>query len=169
VLDVLPRGAGASAGILPGDIILKAGERTIATSGELAAIVTLASPGRRLVLAVWRDGKPLTLSAVLGSVGPEPASRTPPQPTPGPLGLVLRSLEASERRMIGLAIGLLVEFASDPARNAGIRQGDVLLAVNSHPVATIEHFRAALAQADNPVALLIIREGERMFVPVRLP
>jgi serine protease Do len=169
VLDVVPRGAGAAAGILPGDVILKAGEKTISTSGELAAIVTLGAPGRRLELAVWRDGKPLSVSAVLGSVGQEPVSRAPPQPTPGPLGLVLRALEASERRMIGLAVGLLVESASGPARNAGVRPGDVLLAVNSNPVATVEQFRAALSQAENPVALLIVREGDRMYLPVRLP
>lgn len=172
VHDVLPRGAGASAGLLPGDVILQVGDRSIATSGELAAIVTMSAPGKRLEFSVWRDGKPLKLSAVLGDsggAGREPVASSPPAPAPGLLGLSLRALEPVERRMLGSAAGLLVEFASGPARNAGVRPGDVVLAINGNPVATVEQVRAVLADAGRTVALLILREGDRLYVAVRGP
>ena len=59
ILDVQPGGAGASAGLQPGDVILQAGNKPIVASGELAAIVAMASPGRSLDLSVWRDAKPV--------------------------------------------------------------------------------------------------------------
>jgi serine protease Do len=172
VLDVLPGGAGANAGLLPGDVILQVGNRPIVASGELAAMVTMAAPGRQLDLSIWREGRPMRLTAILGDsgkVGREPAAPPPPEPAPGQLGLALRALEPAERRMIGSSAGLLVESVADPARGAGIRPGDVMLAINGRPVATVEQVRAALAGAQKSVALLILREGERLYVPVRLP
>jgi serine protease Do len=65
-----------------------------------------------------------------------------------------------------LAAGLLVEFASGAGRSAGVRPGDLLLAVNGRPVATVEQLRAVVADAEPLVALLILRDGDRRFVPV---
>jgi serine protease Do len=44
----------------------------------------------------------------------------------------------------------------------------VLLAVNGTPVQSVEQVRQAVARADKSVALLIQREGDKIFVPVRL-
>ncbi len=172
VLDVAPGGAGAVAGLFPGDIILQVGDKPISTSGELAALVTMASPGRQLQFIIWREGKRLELSATLADpakAGREPVASAPPVPAPGLLGLALRPLDRNEQRMIGMNAGLLVEFAGGPAKDAGLRSGDVMLAVNGRPVATVEHVRAALAGAQTSVAFLILRDGDRVFVPVRLP
>jgi serine protease Do len=169
VLDVSPRSAGANAGLHPGDVILQVDGRAIATSGELAALVTMTAPGKRLELSVWREGKPLRLVAILGDspkAGREPVASAPPEPPPGQLGLLLRALEPTERRFIGSAVGVLVEFASGAARSAGVRPGDLLLAVNGKPVVTVEQVRAVVADAEQSVALLILRDGDRRFVPV---
>ena len=171
VLDVQPGSAGADAGLRPGDVILRVGDRPIATSGELAAMVTMTAPGKRLELSVWREGNPLLLSATLGDSGKAgrgPVAITPPEPAPGQLGLALRALETSERRMIGSASGLLVEFAAEPARGAGVRPGDVVLAINGKPVATVEQVRAVVADAEQSVAVLILRDGDKLYVPVSL-
>jgi serine protease Do len=118
---------------------------------------------------VWREGKALQLSAILGDsgkAGREPVASAPPEPAPGQLGLSLRALEPAERRVIGSAAGLLVEFASGAARSAGVRPGDVMLAINGKPVATVEQVRAVLADAEQSVAFLILRDGDRVYVPV---
>jgi len=86
---VSPRSAGADAGLRPGDVILRVGDRAIATSGELAAMVTMTAPGKRLELSIWRDGKPLQLSATLGDSGKAGAGLWPsfrPSPRPGSWG-----------------------------------------------------------------------------------
>ena len=55
-----------------------------------------------------------------------------------------------------------------PADKAGLKSGDVLVAINGTPVQSIEQVREVVARAERSVALLIQRDGKRIFVPVRL-
>ena len=86
----------------------------------------------------------------------------------GKLGLALRPLDAQEKRDAGVTTGLLIEDASGPAATAGVQAGDVLLAINGTPAASIDQVRAVVAKAGKSVALLIERDGNKIFVPVRL-
>ncbi len=85
----------------------------------------------------------------------------------GKLGLALRALEPQERRVAGVD-GLLIEEAAGPAAMAGVQAGDVLMAVNGTQVKNIEQVRAAVASNKKSVALLIQRDGEKIFVPVQV-
>ena len=55
-----------------------------------------------------------------------------------------------------------------PASRAGIRPGDVLLALNGRAVSTVEDLRKLLDGAGKHVALLVQRNDARIFVPVEL-
>ncbi len=44
----------------------------------------------------------------------------------------------------------------------------MLLAINGTPAKSIEQVREVVAKADRSVALLIQRDGNKIFVPVRL-
>ena len=81
----------------------------------------------------------------------------------------LRPLNRDERGEVG-ASGLLVQNADGAAAKAGVQEGDVLLAVNGKPVTSVDEVKSVLAS--NPkrksVALLIWRDGERIFFPVNL-
>jgi serine protease Do len=172
VNDVLPGSAGAAAGLAPGDVILQVDKRTIISPGELPALAAMTPPGQKIEIKVWRNGGPLQLSATLGDssqVSREPAPSVKPVPASGQLGLALRPLEAAEQRFVGTAGGLVVESASGPSQDAGVRPGDVILAVNGKPASSVEKFREAVASAGKVVALLIQREGDKSFVPIRLP
>jgi serine protease Do len=50
-------------------------------------------------------------------------------------------------------------------------RGDIILSVNGKPVASAEGFRALLAAAGKgtTVALLVQRERNRQFLPLRVP
>jgi serine protease Do len=86
----------------------------------------------------------------------------------GKLGLALRALQPQERRATGVNQGLLVEDAAGPAALAGVQAGDVLVAVNGTPIESVDQVRAIVAKATKSVALLIQRDGSKIFVPVRL-
>jgi serine protease Do len=49
-----------------------------------------------------------------------------------------------------------------------VQPGDVLMAVNGTPVKSIDQVRQAVARSDKSVALLIQRDGNKIFVPVRI-
>jgi serine protease Do len=44
----------------------------------------------------------------------------------------------------------------------------VLLAINGKPVQSIEQIKSVLASKPKSVALLVQRDGEKIFVPVRI-
>jgi serine protease Do len=64
--------------------------------------------------------------------------------------------------------GLVVENASGPAARAGIREGDIVTAVNGRPVKSVDELRAAAEKAKGTVALLVRRGEASIFVPVEV-
>jgi serine protease Do len=171
VANVQPGGPGAKAGLQPGDVVLKVDGKPVVASGDLPAVITMASPGDKVALEVWRDGQTRNLSATLGDAavkGGRSEASAQAEAGHGKLGLALRPLQPDERRALGSQTGLMVEGASGPAANAGLQQGDVLLAINGKAVSSVEDARAAVARADKSLALLVQRGSEKLFVPVRL-
>jgi len=158
------------AGLKSGDVIRKINGQKIIGSGDLPAVVGLATPGDKVQLEVWRQGKPVEVAATLGNAGDKVAAedREAPAGAKLRLGLSLRPLDPLEKRQSGLPGGLLIEDAGGAAANAGIQPGDVLLSVNGHPVNSIEQVREMVAKSDKSVALLIQRGEDKIFIPVRL-
>ena len=66
--------------------------------------------------------------------------------------------------------GALVGEVQGAAARAGIRRGDVILAVNNQDVKSAEHFRELMGQVDKGriVALLDRREGNSLYIPFRV-
>jgi serine protease Do len=171
VAKVEPNSPAARSGLKAGDVILKYDGATIGDSGQLAMRVNTTPPGQKATLEIWRDGKALTLTAVIGS--PSGSLTASAAPRPGEqthLGLTVRPLTPSERDQAGITHGLAVQAAQGPAAEAGIQQGDVVLAVNGTPVDSVAQMRELLHKdgKGKEVALLIQRGDNRMFVPVDL-
>lgn len=170
VASVSPGGPADKAGLQPGDVIRQVDGQPIVASGDLPAWVGQAQPGQQAKLSVWRQGKPVELTATLGDASDKSSSkqaRNDDAVGKGRLGLSLRPLDPQERREVGVD-GLVIEQARGPAAAAGVQPGDVLLAINGAPAKNIEQVRAAMAKAGKSVALLIERDGNKIFVPVRV-
>ena len=170
VANVEKGGPADRAGLKSGDVILKADGKPIVASGDLPALIGEASPGDKVALEVWRQGKREEITARLGDASDKAASAATADDkvAKGRIGLALRPLDAQERREAGIDGGLLIEGAGGPAAMAGVQPGDVLMAVDGTAVKSVEQVRAALAKSGKSVALLIMRDGNRIFVPVRI-
>ncbi|WP_019575066.1 DegQ family serine endoprotease [Curvibacter lanceolatus] len=169
VSSVEKGGPAERAGLQPGDVIRQVNGQRIVSSGDLPALIALASPGDKISIDVWRKGSSETLQAQLVKVGDKSAKAEGDKPADqGKLGLALRPLQPQEREQIGAESGLLVQDARGAAARAGVQQGDVLLAVNGTNVRSVDQVREAVAKSDKSVALLIQRGDQRIFVPIRL-
>ena len=169
VSTVEKNGPADKAGLKPGDVITQVNGQPIVASGDLPALIGMAKPGERVTIDIWRQGKPDQLTARLGSLsekGTQVADAAGPHK--GKLGLALRPLQPDEKSEAKVDGGLLVEQASGAAARAGVQQGDVIVSVNGQPVKDIAQVRSIVAKADKSVALLIQRDGERIFVPVNV-
>ena len=163
-------GPADKAGLQAGDVIRKLNGQPVVSSGDLPAVISLATPGEKVQLDVWRQGESKTIEAQLGNAnekatGVASADAATPQ---GKLGLALRPLQPDELRASGLPAGLLIQDAQGASAYAGVQQGDLLLAVNGQPVSSVEQVRAVVAKSQKSVALLIQRGEDKIFVPVRL-
>jgi serine protease Do len=171
VASVAPSSAAAAAGLKPGDVITQVNGETIDRSGALSSLIGMSAPGERVKLKVWRDRASRDVEVKLGGAkesSKELAEGDVVAPG-GRLGLALRPLTRDERRQVHVDQGgLVVENASGAAARAGIEPGDVLLAINGKPVQSVEQVKSVLQGKPRSVALLVQREGEKIFVPVNL-
>ena len=157
------------AGIEAGDIITKFDGKQIEKSSDLPRLVGNVKPGTRAVVTVFRRGTLKDLTVVIAEIEPEkPARKTsapePKSPVAGisqVLGLTVSELPEAQKKELKVKGGVKVDSADGAAARAGLREGDVILAVANTEIASVKEFDAALARADKtkPVNVLF-RRGE---------
>jgi serine protease Do len=170
VSRVEPGSPAAQAGLKEGDVILEFAGKPIAKSNDLPAAVAQVPPGTKAPLKVWRDRSEKSFDVTIGELPNERVAQAPAEASksPGKLGVAVRPLSNEEARTLQSEGGLLVQQARGPAAKAGLRAGDVIVAVNGQPTRTVDELRKQVGDAKGKLAVLIEREGQRVFVPVEL-
>jgi serine protease Do len=149
------------AGLKPGDVLLGVNGKTVERSAEVPPLVAAVKPGEKATLNVWRDGKPQNIAVTVGRLEADKTAQASPRNAKadtGKLGLAVRPSKE----------GLVVENVSGAAARAGIREGDVVTAVNGKPVKSVEDLRVAADKAKGNVAVLIKRGDASIFVPIEI-
>jgi serine protease Do len=157
------------AGLEAGDVIIKIDGKLIDKSSDLPRLVGNTKPGTKSTLTVFRRGATKELSIVIAEMEPEkiakPASETEQKPKTSNsvqgLGLVVVDMTDAQKAELKIKAGVRVESLQEPALKAGLREGDVVLAVGNIEVAQVKDFAAAVAKMDKtkPVSVLF-RRGE---------
>jgi len=170
VASVEKGSAGANAGLEPGDVILKLDGREISRSGDLPPMISSLKPGSKVTLDIWRNGSPKQLTATIGAIKDKITADARDKETlgKGKLGIAVRPLSADEKRSADLDHGLVVQDVAGAAERAGVRPGDVIVAVNNTPVKSVEELKSAVDKSGKTVALLVQRNEARIFIPVAL-
>ena len=153
-------------------MLLRINGRAIDLSGDLPAVLGLAQPGDPADIDVWRRGARRAVHIILDDADARDAAKagngnTAKEPT-GRLGLALRAFQPAEQREAGLHGGLVIERVSGAAARAGVQAGDVLLAIDGQPVSTVEQASAVERRVDKAVAILVLRDGAKLYVALRI-
>ena len=168
------------AGIEAGDVILKFGGRDVNSSEDLPRLVGGSKPGTKAAVQLMRNKAARDVSVVVGEMPDEArtAQRTPrgkpgakpPAESVSRLGMTLSEPTAEQRKELKIAGGILVEEATGPAAKAGIRRGDIILAVNNQDVKSLEQFTQLMGQFEKGkiVAMLVRRGGNALYIPFRI-
>ena len=170
VRGVEPNSPAAKAGVEPGDIILRFDGKDIDKSVDLPRLVGNTKPGTKSTITVFRRGaqKDLTVTvAQLDADRPERRSAAPEPAKPEPsalaksLGLSLSDLSAVQKKELDVKGGARVVSAEGAAARAGLREGDVILAVANVEVASVKDLEAVLARWDKTRPLnVLFRRGD---------
>ena len=185
----LPKAAGAlvtsvekgspadKAGVQVSDVILKFDGKPVTSSADLPRVVAQTRPGSKASMEIWRNGAGKEVAITVGEMPEDKTAQRPGKKEsakPGNvitrLGLMLSELTAEQRKELSISGGLLIEEAQGPALKAGIRRGDVLMAINNQDVKSIDQINQLMAQYEKArsVALLIKRGDGALYVPLRL-
>ncbi len=154
------------AGLQPGDVIVAVDGRPVKNASELRTAIGLMRVGKRVHLKVVRDGRELTLTAVIEA--PKQASLKG--------GALDERLEGAtfgeipeDSPLHGRVEGVMVtevELGS-PAWRAGLREKDVIVSVNRHPVPDLETFRREVRRARGSLLLNVRRGDGALFILLR--
>jgi serine protease Do len=110
----------AKAGLQPGDVILRVGDKQIDRSGDLSGLVADLTPGTTVTLRIWRAGSARDVSVTVGAL---PVARTASASVNAerhrPLGLTVRPLTPEEQKATELEGGLLVDDVSSRLQRLG--------------------------------------------------
>ncbi|WP_431276884.1 DegQ family serine endoprotease [Variovorax ureilyticus] len=171
---------GEKAGIEPGDIITRFDGKSIEKPSDLPRLVGNTKPGTKSSVTVFRRGSLRDLNVTIAEIEPDkPAKRAsdrdessgkaPASAAARSMGLALSDLPDAQRRELKLKGGVKVDAATDAAARAGLREGDVILAVSNTEVSSVKEFEAALAKADRskPISLLFRRGDWAQYALVR--
>jgi len=158
----------AKAGFKTGDVIRKIDGVAIADSTDVTARIGNSAPGTAIKVEVWRDSKPVELTATVGTLDDGKIAKADDEAaTKGKLGVAVRPLTPEEKKASG-STGLVVEKAGGAAARAGVQPGDLIVGVGPTKINTVEELKAQIDKAGKSVALLIERQGRQIYVPVRI-
>ena len=162
-------------GLLPGDVITKFDGKLIESSSDLPKAVGNTKPGKTVAAEVFRKGGIKTLNLTVGEMPTDQAeviasNKQPEKSEVNRMGLVLKEAPPQQRKKMNGKKGLLVVDAQGSAAAAGIRRGDIILALNNSEVESAEAFAKEVASIPNgkTVAVLVLRNDETLYVPVKI-
>ena len=156
------------AGVEPGDIILRFNGKPIEKSIDLPRIVGEIKPGTKSSLTVQRRGTNKELSVTVAEIEAEktvakaPPAEAKPKATAGQaLGLTVSELTESQKKELRVKGGVRVEAVAEAAGRAGLREGDVILAMANVEITSVKEFEALVAKLDKSKAInVLFRRGD---------
>ncbi len=153
--DVIADGPAARAGLRAGDIVVRYNGHVVRDAQHLRRLVADTPVGREVPVVVFRNGREETIRVKVGRLPDRSVDATPPLPsssrTENSLGLSVRELTPELAQRFGYpenTRGVVVTESRGVARMAGIRPGELIVAVGDQPVSSLQQFRKALAKHD---------------------
>ncbi len=168
IADVLADGPAIRAGMQPGDIVTRVGNRPVEATADLLNAVAETPPGSRTPIRIFRDGAFDEIAVELGerqvrSLPASPAGRPEPPAViePQSLGLGVRTLtpEIAAEAGLGDIRGVVVVDVADGsiAARSGLFPGDVIVRVGEREVVDADAFAHIMDDLDleSSVRLLV--------------
>ncbi len=156
-------------GIEAGDIITRFEGRVVEKASDLPRMVGGTKPGTKSVITVFRRGayKDLTVTiAELEADTPVKKAKDkdvkPKTSSAGQvLGLAVSELSETQMKELSLKGGVKVDIASDAAARAGMREGDIIVAIANSEVLNVKQFEAVVSKVlKEKTVNVLFRRGE---------
>ncbi len=163
VSQVNPNSPAERAGLKAGDIITQINNTKITQATQVKTTISLLRVGSNVKMIVQRDGKPITLDAVVTDI--KSHEQKLQADNPFLYGLALRSFE-QETPPHGNVIGIQVVGASETSAGwrAGLRPGDIIISANKIPVKDVKSLQQIAQQKKHELLVQVLRGPGAMYL-----
>lgn len=166
VIGEVSRGTGADeAGLEAGDVITELNGEPVEGAADLRHRIGMMRPGEEVQLRVTRPDGEETITAVLGEM---PTAPTTPASESSARSLAGAQFGELASGMSGFGevdgVAVISVGAGSPAEQAGLKGGDVVVALNNQPVGSLHEFYEGIEAATGVIALTVWRDGNKLFM-----
>lgn len=158
------------AGLKPGDYVIRIDNKPFKDSSELIQIVGDLKPGVRTEFEVIRNGRRQKVTAVIEERAREEQIDSMNNTLwPGFVVSPITDSLKTQNPDLGNARGVVIVSVVQrtPAQIAGLKEGDVIKAVNNRDVANAREFFAALGSVTNELNLTVVRNNTEVVIGLR--
>ena len=164
VADLTLRSPAVTAGIKPGDTILKVNDQDVTSDRDLAKIIGNFTPGKEVKLAIIRDGKPETVTVTLGVMPtdkPEMANADTAKPVANDTSTSLSAfgLDVGPGAN-GKGVKVLKVDPKSQAADLGLKEGDVILKIAGQEVSDAASVSAAMKKTGGKKVLMLVKTAQ---------
>ncbi len=162
VEEVLDRSAALEAGLKKGDVITSVGGKTTTNTAQLQEAITAFSPGDKVKIEYWRDGRRHTTDATLrNNTGGTTVIRPDNEES---LGATFAPVNTELARKLGISHGVTVESIEPEGRFAdqGMRAGFIILEINGTRISSADEIvklYKALAKSSSGLSKVMFISG----------
>ena len=162
------------AGIEAGDIITRFDGKAIEKPADLPRAVGNTKPGSQVSISIFRRGSVKDMSITVAEIEAEKVvASVPEKKVPAAnaqhWGLTVSDLTEAQKKELRVRGGVRVDAAVDAAARAGIREGDLILAIANNEVTSVKAFESIMSRVDKsrPVSVLVRRGDGAQYVLIR--
>lgn len=176
VRSIEPGSPADKAGLEPGDIITRFDNKPIEKASDLPRLVGNTKPGTRSSLLVFRRGASKELAVIIAELEPvktsktvTPSAESKPPGTAQSMGLVVADLTDAQKKDLKLKGGVRIESVADASARAGLREGDVILAIANLEIMQLRDFESVMSKIDKskPFNVLFRRSEVAQYALIR--
>ncbi len=157
ITEVVPDSAAEKAGLEVQDIIIEVDQKKINSARELSNAIGLMSAGDEVSIKYIRNGKTRTTRAELGQRIATVTSGADIHE-----GLAGAEFAANSTSAAGVGIEVTSIEPNSPAAQRGLREGDVIVAVNRTAVRTVADLIGIASNSE--ILFLLVQRGERQLM-----
>ena len=165
ISNVNPNGPSKTAGLEPGDVILKFNNIEIKKMPDLPRVVAESDVGSTAILEVWRKNKKITIEVILGEL-------------PGEVVTERKTIPNIESKLKIESLGITIEDHDNGVKVTSVEDvdislinGDIITEVNREIVNNISAFEELVNSLEktgrSSLLLKIIRDDEQNWVTIK--
>lgn len=178
ISQVLPNSPAAEAGLEVGDIIVRFNGDEVSTSSDLPPLVGSSEVGTTVPVDIIRESNKRTLQVEIDELPEEDGKIAASTRNDSGaridnrLDIKVKELTAQQREQLNLPEGgvLVQQVNKGSAREARIREGDVLLMLNNTKIRGVDHFKELVAElpVGKRIPVLVQRRGGPEFLALKI-